>query len=53
MLKKERDLIVLAEGRLVNLVCANGHPFCVMSNSFCKQVLVQIEGPFKCDDYHY
>lgn len=38
-----RDLIVLAEGRLVNLGCATGHPSFVMSNSFSNQVLAQIE----------
>jgi adenosylhomocysteinase len=32
----------LAEGRLVNLGCATGHPSFVMSNSFCNQVLAQI-----------
>jgi adenosylhomocysteinase len=37
------DLIVLAEGRLVNLGCAMGHPSFVMSNSFTNQVLAQIE----------
>tara|TARA_R100001086_G_scaffold181076_1_gene100729 strand:- start:951 stop:1544 length:594 start_codon:yes stop_codon:yes gene_type:complete len=37
------DLILLAEGRLVNLGCATGHPSFVMSNSFCNQVLAQIE----------
>ncbi len=36
-------VIVLAEGRLVNLGCAMGHPSFVMSNSFCNQVLAQIE----------
>lgn len=36
-------LILLAEGRLVNLGCANGHPSFVMSNSFTNQVLAQIE----------
>merc|ERR1711941_59060 len=36
-------LIVLAEGRLVNLGCAAGHPSFVMSNSFTNQVLAQIE----------
>ncbi|KAJ3328280.1 S-adenosyl-L-homocysteine hydrolase [Gonapodya sp. JEL0774] len=35
-------IIVLAEGRLVNLGCATGHPSFVMSNSFCNQVLAQI-----------
>jgi adenosylhomocysteinase len=38
-----RHIILLAEGRLVNLGCANGHPSFVMSNSFCNQVLAQIE----------
>jgi adenosylhomocysteinase len=38
-----KDLIVLAEGRLVNLGCATGHPSFVMSNSFSNQVLAQIE----------
>jgi len=38
-----RDIIVLAEGRLVNLGCAMGHPSFVMSNSFTNQVLAQIE----------
>ncbi|KXS15396.1 adenosylhomocysteinase [Gonapodya prolifera JEL478] len=37
-----RHVIVLAEGRLVNLGCATGHPSFVMSNSFCNQVLAQI-----------
>lgn len=36
-------VILLAEGRLVNLGCATGHPSFVMSNSFCNQVLAQIE----------
>lgn len=36
-------IILLAEGRLVNLGCATGHPSFVMSNSFCNQVLAQIE----------
>ncbi|OGU50312.1 MAG: adenosylhomocysteinase [Ignavibacteria bacterium GWC2_36_12] len=38
-----KDIIVLAEGRLVNLGCAMGHPSFVMSNSFSNQVLAQIE----------
>ncbi len=38
-----KRIIVLAEGRLVNLGCATGHPSFVMSNSFCNQVLAQIE----------
>jgi adenosylhomocysteinase len=42
-LKNERRVIVLAEGRLVNLGCATGHPSFVMSNSFTNQVLAQIE----------
>ena len=37
------DIIVLAEGRLVNLGCATGHPSFVMSNSFANQTLAQIE----------
>eukprot|EP01001_Neometanema_parovale_P005512 NODE_1942_length_1555_cov_950.836592_g1849_i0.p2 GENE.NODE_1942_length_1555_cov_950.836592_g1849_i0~~NODE_1942_length_1555_cov_950.836592_g1849_i0.p2 ORF type:complete len:433 (+),score=148.36 NODE_1942_length_1555_cov_950.836592_g1849_i0:140-1438(+) len=36
-------IILLAEGRLVNLGCATGHPSFVMSNSFCNQVLAQLE----------
>ncbi len=39
----DKRIIVLAEGRLVNLGCATGHPSFVMSNSFCNQVLAQIE----------
>ena len=42
-MKNGRHLILLAEGRLVNLGCANGHPSFVMSNSFSNQVLAQIE----------
>jgi adenosylhomocysteinase len=38
-----KRLIILAEGRLVNLGCATGHPSFVMSNSFCNQVLAQME----------
>ncbi len=38
-----KRLIILAEGRLVNLGCGTGHPSFVMSNSFCNQVLAQIE----------
>ena len=38
-----RDIILLAEGRLVNLGCATGHPSFVMSNSFTNQILAQIE----------
>ncbi|CAM9805288.1 adenosylhomocysteinase [Lethenteron reissneri] len=42
-LKNGRHVILLAEGRLVNLGCAMGHPSFVMSNSFTNQVLAQIE----------
>ena len=38
-----KDIVVLAEGRLVNLGCATGHPSFVMSNSFTNQTLAQIE----------
>lgn len=38
-----KRIIVLAEGRLVNLGCATGHPSFVMSNSFCNQTLAQLE----------
>jgi adenosylhomocysteinase len=38
-----KRIIILAEGRLVNLGCATGHPSFVMSNSFTNQVLAQIE----------
>jgi len=41
--KKNRSILLLAEGRLVNLGCATGHPSFVMSNSFSNQVLAQIE----------
>ncbi|MBN1435591.1 MAG: adenosylhomocysteinase [Sedimentisphaerales bacterium] len=41
-LKSGRTIIILAEGRLVNLGCATGHPSFVMSNSFTNQVLAQI-----------
>ena len=39
----KKRLLLLAEGRLVNLGCATGHPSFVMSNSFTNQVLAQIE----------
>jgi len=39
----DKEIIILAEGRLVNLGCATGHPSFVMSNSFTNQVLAQIE----------
>jgi adenosylhomocysteinase len=42
-LKSGRSIIILAEGRLVNLGCATGHPSFVMSNSFTNQTLAQIE----------
>lgn len=40
---ENKDLIVLAEGRLVNLGCATGHPSFVMSNSFTNQTIAQLE----------
>ena len=46
-----KDVIVLAEGRLVNLGCATGHPSFVMSNSFTNQVLAQIELWNNVDNY--
>ncbi len=46
-----KDVIVLAEGRLVNLGCATGHPSFVMSNSFTNQVLAQIELWKRSDQY--
>merc|ERR1739841_114914 len=42
-LKNGRNIILLAEGRLVNLGCAMGHPSFVMSCSFANQVLAQID----------
>lgn len=45
------DIIVLAEGRLVNLGCATGHPSFVMSNSFTNQVLAQLELWQNADKY--
>ncbi len=42
-LKNGRQVILLAEGRLVNLGCAMGHPSFVMSNSFTNQTLAQLE----------
>ncbi|KAK3760085.1 hypothetical protein RRG08_064755 [Elysia crispata] len=50
-LKNGRHLILLAEGRLVNLGCAHGHPSFVMSNSFTNQVLAQIELWTKSSNY--
>ena len=46
-----RSLFLLAEGRLVNLGCATGHPSFVMSNSFTNQVLAQIELFTKPEEY--
>ena len=46
-----KDIIVLAEGRLVNLGCATGHPSFVMSNSFTNQVLAQLELWNHADQY--
>jgi len=46
-----RHIVLLAEGRLVNLGCAMGHPSFVMSNSFTNQVLAQIELWVKNDKY--
>ncbi len=46
-----KDVIVLAEGRLVNLGCATGHPSFVMSNSFTNQVLAQLELWHNSDNY--
>ncbi len=47
----DKDIIVLAEGRLVNLGCATGHPSFVMSNSFTNQTLAQLELWEKSDKY--
>jgi len=46
-----KDIIVLAEGRLVNLGCATGHPSFVMSNSFTNQTLAQLELWTNTDKY--
>jgi adenosylhomocysteinase len=51
-----KRIIVLAEGRLVNLACATGHPSFVMSNSFTNQTLAQLDlwknrGNYKVDVY--
>jgi len=51
LLKNGKHIILLAEGRLVNLGCAQGHPSFVMSNSFTNQVLAQIELWTKSDQY--
>ena len=50
-LEEGKELIVLAEGRLVNLGCATGHPSFVMSNSFTNQTLAQIELWNHVDNY--
>ncbi|XP_074914848.1 adenosylhomocysteinase isoform X2 [Buteo buteo] len=50
-LRNGRHIILLAEGRLVNLGCAMGHPSFVMSNSFTNQVLAQIELWTNSDKY--
>ena len=47
----KKEIILLAEGRLVNLGCATGHPSFVMSNSFTNQVLAQIELFTKSKNY--
>jgi S-adenosylhomocysteine hydrolase len=46
-----KSIIVLAEGRLMNLGCATGHPSFVMSNSFTNQVIAQIELFTKTEQY--
>ncbi|MNY10736.1 Adenosylhomocysteinase [compost metagenome] len=46
-----KDIILLAEGRLVNLGCATGHPSFVMSNSFTNQTLAQLELWTNTDKY--
>ncbi len=46
-----KDIILLAEGRLVNLGCATGHPSFVMSNSFTNQTLAQLELWVNTDQY--
>lgn len=48
---KNKSILLLAQGRLVNLGCAKGHPSFVMSNSFCNQVLAQIELWTKPEQY--
>lgn len=48
---KGNDILVLAEGRLVNLGCATGHPSFVMSNSFTNQTLAQLELWHNADKY--
>ena len=50
-INKDTEIIILAEGRLLNLGCATGHPSFVMSNSFTNQVLAQIELWNNSDNY--
>ena len=50
-LENDVDIIILAEGRLVNLGCATGHPSFVMSNSFTNQTLAQIELWINSENY--
>ena len=50
-LENDKQIIVLAEGRLVNLGCATGHPSFVMSNSFTNQTLAQLELWLHSDKY--
>ncbi|MDA7819959.1 adenosylhomocysteinase [Flavobacteriaceae bacterium] len=50
-LEDNKQIIVLAEGRLVNLGCATGHPSFVMSNSFTNQTLAQLELWLHSDKY--
>ena len=49
--RKDNSVRLLAEGRLVTLGCATGHPSFVMSNSFCNQVMAQIELFVHADQY--
>jgi len=48
-----KEVIILAEGRLVNLGCATGHPSFVMSNSFTNQTLAQLELWMNADQYEH
>jgi len=48
----DKEVIILAEGRLVNLGCATGHPSFVMSNSFTNQVLAQLELWVNSENYN-
>ncbi|MDR0993167.1 MAG: adenosylhomocysteinase [Verrucomicrobiota bacterium] len=48
---KNRSILLLAEGRLVNLGCATGHPSFVMSNSFSNQVMAQVELFTRAENY--